>query len=163
MNSREALKSGINGGHKIVEGYLADLTDADLLVRPLPKCNHIAWQLGHLIYAEHFMVDAVRPGSMPALPEGFKQKHSNETAESDNPRDFLTKAEYLKLLNEQRAGTLALLDKLSDEELSQEAPKPLQSFLKRVGDVFSMQSTHPVMHAGQWAIIRRKLGKPPLF
>ncbi|HEY2893057.1 MAG TPA: DinB family protein, partial [Pirellulales bacterium] len=96
-------------------------------------------------------------------PEGFKQKHSKETAGSDNPRDFLTKNEYLKLLNEQRAGTLALLDKLSDEELSQDAPKPLQGFLKRVGDVFSMQSTHPVMHAGQWAIIRRKLGKPPLF
>jgi hypothetical protein len=163
MNTRQALKSAISGGQHLVDDYLKDLSDAELLVRAIPGTNHIAWQLGHLIASEHSMLEAVRPGSMPKLPEGFKEKHDKKTSGSDNPQDFLTKAEYLELFKKQRGGTLALLETMSDEELSQESPPPLRSFLKRVGDVFTMQGTHTVMHAGQWAIIRRKLGRPPLF
>ena len=163
MNSRQALKSGIAGGQSIVESYLEDLTDADLLVRAVPGSNHIAWQLGHLIAAENMMLDAVRPGSMPALPSGFEKQHGKETATSDDPKAFLKKSEYLDLFRKQRAGTLKLLETMSDEDLSREAPESLRGFVKRVGDVFSMQGTHWVMHAGQWALVRRKLGKPPLF
>jgi hypothetical protein len=163
MDTQQALKSAINGGQHLVESYLADLSDADLLVRPIPGTNHIAWQLGHLIAAENMMLEAVRPGSMPKLPAGFKEKHDKKTAGSDDPKAFLTKAEYLDLFKQQRAGTLAVLETMSDEELSKESPPSLRSFLKRIGDVFAMQGTHWVMHAGQWAIIRRKLGRPPLF
>lgn len=163
MDTKQALKSAINGGQHLVESYLADLSDADLLVRPIPGTNHIAWQLGHLIAAENMMLDAVRPGSMPKLPAGFKEKHGKEAAKSDDPKAFLTKAEYLELFKQQRNGTLAVLETMSDAELGKEAPPSLRSFLKRIGDVFAMQGTHWVMHAGQWAIIRRKLGRPPLF
>ena len=74
MNTRQALKAGIDGGQFVVGTYLADLTDADLMVRPVPGSNHIAWQLGHLIQSEHQMVDMLKPGSMPKLPEGFQGK-----------------------------------------------------------------------------------------
>ena len=163
MNTREALKSAINGGQKIVDAYLSDLSDADLLVRPIPGTNHIAWQLGHLIASENAMLEAIHPGSMPKLPAGFKERHDKKSAASDDPKAFLTKAEYLDLLKQQRAGTLAALDAMSDADLDKEAPPPLNHFLKRAGDVFAMQGTHYVMHAGQWAIVRRKLGRPPLF
>jgi hypothetical protein len=32
-----------------------------------------------------------------------------------------------------------------------------------VAGIFLMQGTHWTMHAGQWAVIRRKLGRAPLF
>ena len=163
MDSRQALKCGIAGGQKITDAYLGDLTDADLLVRAVPGTNHIAWQLGHLIAAENMMLEALRPKSMPPLPEGFREKHNKHTAVSDDPKAFLSKAEYLDAMKKQRAATLAVLDSLSDDELGQPAPEALRGFLKTVGDVFAMQGTHWVMHAGQWALIRRTLGKPPLF
>jgi hypothetical protein len=163
LDSREALKTGIAQAEGIVEAYLGDLTDDDLLVRAIPGTNHIAWQLGHLIAAENMMLDAVRPKSMPELPAGFRDKHGKKTASSDDPKDFLKKSEYLALMKQQRAAGLALLDSLSDEDLGQPAPEALRGFLKTVGDAFSMQGTHWVMHAGQWAIVRRKLGRPPLF
>lgn len=163
MDSRSALKAGIASGNMITQSYLGDLTDADLLVRPADGTNHIAWQLGHLIQSEHQMMSLLRPGSMPELPAGFAAKYSKETAKSDNPKDFLTKDQYLQLANAQREGTLTLLATMSDADLDQPAPEPLRHFLHTVGDVFSMQGTHWVMHAGQWAIIRRKLGRPPLF
>ena len=163
MNTKEALESNMAFGDKVAGSYLTDLTDAELLVRPVAGANHIAWQLGHLVAAERDLIEMVVPGSMPKLPAGFKEKHSKEKATSDDPQAFCTKAEYLKLLKEQRDGTLAALAKLNDADLSKPAPEPLRSHLKTVGDVFSMQGGHMVMHAGQWAVVRRKLGRKPLF
>lgn len=163
MNAQGAFRAGISGGQYIVEAYLKDLSDADLLVRPLPGTNHIAWQLGHLIGSENQMLEAIRPGSMPKLPAGFREQHNKEKAKSDDAKDFLKKDEYLKLFKEQRSGTLAVLESMSEADFDKPAPEPLSSFLKTVGEVFSMQGTHWMMHAGQWALIRRKLGHPPLF
>jgi hypothetical protein len=147
----------------IVHRYLEDLTDEDLFVRPYGPMNHIAWQLGHLIAGENFHINQVASGSMPALPEGFRERHSKETAANDDRSLFCTKAEYLILMNEQRAGTLNVLEGLSDEELLKPSPESIRYFGPTVGAVFSGQSAHWMMHAGQWAVIRRKLGKPPLF
>jgi hypothetical protein len=163
MNAKKAMESNFAFADKVAQSYLADLTDAELLVRPVPGANHIAWQLGHLVSAEHDLIEMVAPGSMPKLPAGFKEKHSKQTAASDDPKAFCTKAEYLKLLKEQRAGTLAALAKQTDADLAKPAPEPMRSHLATVGDLFSMQGGHLLMHAGQWAVVRRKLGRKPLF
>ena len=36
-----------------------DLSDSDLMVRPAPGCNHIAWQLGHMISGTAQMIGAL--------------------------------------------------------------------------------------------------------
>jgi hypothetical protein len=163
MNAREAIRNSIQSANAISQGYLEDLQDQDLLVRTVPGINHLAWQLGHLIKSEHEMVELTCPGTMPALPAGFGEKYTSETAKLDNAAAFHTKAEFLKVLAAQRTGTLQALEKLSDADLDKPAPEPLQHFVKTVGDVFGMQATHWVMHAGQWAVLRRKLGRAPLF
>jgi len=147
----------------VVDAYLKDLTDEDLMHRPVPNANHIAWQLGHLIQSEHDLNNMVCPDSMPALPEGFVDKHAKEAAASDDASAFCTKDEYLQAMAEQRAATLALLDRLSDEELEQAAPKDFQTFGPTVGAVIAGQSAHWMMHAGQWVIVRRQLGKEAMF
>jgi hypothetical protein len=163
MNAVEALKQSMIMPEQVCNGYLQDMTDAELLVRPVEGANHIAWQLGHLIKSEHSMIEAICPGSMPPLPPGFEEKYTKQTAESNNPRDFLTKAEYLKLAQEQRAATKAVLSKLTDADLDKPVPEPLQRISKTVAGIFSMQPTHWMMHAGQWAVTRRRLGRRPLF
>ncbi|HEY2840710.1 MAG TPA: DinB family protein [Pirellulales bacterium] len=163
MNANDAIRHAITGSDKIVNAYLGDLTDAELLARPVPGANHIAWQLGHLIQAEHDLINMVCPGSMPALPEGFKKQHAKETAALDDPKAFHTKAEYLKLMGQQRAATLAALGKVSEADLDRDSPEPVRAYCAKVADVFLMQPSHVMMHAGQWAVTRRKLGRKPLF
>lgn len=163
MNAKDAIKASMNVPDMIVQSYLEDLTDDDLMVRAVDGLNHIKWQLGHLISSEHGMVEGMCPGTMPALPEGFKEQHSKETAGVDDAAAFRSKDEYLKLFAEQRAGTLKALDGLSEDDLDKPAPESLRRMWPTVGSVFSMQPTHWVMHAGQWAVVRRKLGRPPLF
>ncbi|HEY3965587.1 MAG TPA: DinB family protein [Planctomycetaceae bacterium] len=163
MNARDAIKLNINSANMICQGYLADLTDAELLVRPVPGANHIAWQLGHLLVAEHEMMEVAYPGSMPALPAGFREKYTNDTATLDSASAFHPKSVYLSVAAEQRAATLKSLDKISDADLDQPAPEKFSAWLKTIAELFNMHGTHWLMHGGQWAIVRRKLGKKPLF
>ena len=163
MSSHQAIQEAIRQSETTCQRYLDDLTDAELLVRPVPGANHIAWQLGHLIKSEHRIMEAVSPGSMPALPPGFFEKHTNDTATLDDPAAFYTKAEYLAVAAEQRKGTLAALERLKEEDFARPAPESLQRIAPTVLGMFVMQSTHWTMHAGQWVIVRRKLGRKPLF
>ena len=163
MSIAEHIKAELQFPGSVAKGYVQDLTDDELLIRPHEKANHIAWQLGHLIVAEHNLNNMVCPDSMPALPDGFADKHVKEAATSDDKSGFCTKDEYLAAMDEQRAGTLALLDKLTDEELQQPAPEKIQQLGGTVGAVIAAQSAHWMMHAGQWVIVRRQLGKEAMF
>jgi hypothetical protein len=163
MNAHDAIKASMTVPDMIMNSYLGDLTDEELLVRPTEGANHIAWQLGHLLTSEHGMIEQVCPGSMPALPDGFAEKYTKETSTSDDSAAFLSKAEYLQLFSEQRAGTLKALDGLSADDLDKPSPKGLQRIGATIGAIFLMQPTHWTMHTGQWAIIRRKIGRPPMF
>jgi hypothetical protein len=100
---------------------------------------------------------------MPPLPEGFREAHANDKSQVDDPAAYRSKDEYLRLAAEQRRGTLAALASLKDEDLDKPAPEPLRHFLKTVCDVLNLQASHWLMHAGQWAVVRRKLGRKPLF
>lgn len=163
MDTRGAIRASYKGADMIWQMYLSDLTDAELMVRAVPGINHIAWQLGHLIASDNGIISGVCPGSMPALPAGFAEKHSKETAASDNPADFLTKAEYLRLAAQQREGILAALAKQTDADFDKPAPDSMKDYAPTVGDAFNLIGAHWLMHAGQWAVTRRKLGRPPLF
>jgi hypothetical protein len=163
MSIATQIKNELKLPASTVEAYIQDLTDEDLMRRPVPNANHIAWQLGHLIAAEHQLNNMVCPESMPELPSGFAEKHGKETASSDDVSAFCTKQEYIEAMEQQRAGTLALLDRLSDEELEKPAPEPIQKFGPTVGAVIAGNSAHWMMHAGQWVIVRRQLGKVAMF
>lgn len=147
----------------IVKAYLEDLTDDELLIRPREGMNHIAWQLGHLIQSENFHISQVCPDSMPELPADFVSAHSKDNASSDDRTLFLPKTEYIRFMEQQREGTIANLKRLSEEDLMTAAPETIRYFGPTVGAVFAGETAHWMMHAGQWAVVRRKLGKPPLF
>lgn len=157
MQTREALKLGIDTADMISNAYLADLSDADFMHRPHAECNHINWQVGHLIVSEHNMLQNFAPGGMPPLPEGMAQRYGKETAGSDDPAQFLTKNELMAAYQTQRQATLRALEQISEAELN----KPTGiSYAPSVASLFSMQGSHWLMHCGQWVIVRRNLGKP---
>ena len=58
MNAMQAIQACSETSSMIVKSYIGDLEDADLFVRPGEGCNHLAWQLGHLISAECRLIGA---------------------------------------------------------------------------------------------------------
>ena len=149
-------------GHFITGAYVKDLTDAELLVRSVPGSNHIAWQLGHMIGSVRRMLVSLGHEA-PALPDGFEAAHKRETAASDDPAKFLAKAQYLALMDQMKAASLAAVDATSDADLDRPAPERMRQRMPTVGVVLMMLGSHWLMHAGQFVPVRRKLGKPPLF
>ena len=148
----------------MIEWIVSDLSDADLLLRPVPQANHLAWQLGHLIVAErHLVLLQIPAGAMPDLPEGFEQKHGKETATLDDASAFCSRDEYVTLLGKVREATLAELSKLKDSDLDRPTVGSLSEHCPTLGTLFGMLSDHIMMHLGQASVVRRKLGKPVLF
>lgn len=163
MNAQQAIESNIDMAAMISTSYLKDLTDEELMHRPHPKANHIKWQLGHLIASDFQMINACCEGALPALPDGFAEKYSKETAGSDDPNSFHSKTEYLDLYKSQTDAIKKVLAGLSPEDLDKPTPEPMQGYAPTVGSAFVMIGSHWTMHAGQWAVIRRQLGRDPLF
>ncbi|MEZ6067828.1 MAG: DinB family protein [Planctomycetaceae bacterium] len=161
MTTNDAIRESIASANMISSTYLSDLTDEEMLYRPCAGANHINWQVGHLIVSEHQMIEQARPGSMPALPQGFAERYSRETASLDGASNFDSKADLLATAQQQRAATLKNLDAITDDA-SFDAPTGI-SYAPTVGHLFLMQGTHWLMHAGQWALIRRQLGRPALI
>ncbi len=146
----------------VARAYVQDLADADLLVRSVTGANHIAWQLGHAIAGMHDMLGALGREA-PPLPEGFEAAYTRETATSDDPAQFATKAEYLSLLDQMKAASLAAVDATPESELDKPGPESMREYAPTIGAVLMLLGTHLLMHAGQFVPIRRKLGKPVLF
>jgi hypothetical protein len=164
MKACQVIEAVLNNTQFITNEYLKDLSDADLLVRPVPSANHIAWQLGHVIAAEVRLVRSQLPdAAYPELPAGFAEQHGKETAAQEPPKGFLSKQQYLDLFNRVREATKATVAKLSDADLDRPTTGQMAPFAPKLGDLLVLAANHALMHAGQFSVVRRKLGKPILF
>jgi hypothetical protein len=160
MTAKDAILYPMMMSDNIVNSYLGDLSDADLLVRPVEGQNHIAWQLGHLISSERSMIEGIKPGSCPPLPAGFDEAHSRDNCSCDDPAKFSSKAKYLELHQSQRKATKAVLEGLSDAELDAPGPERMRKMAPTVGSVMNLIGGHVLMHVGQFVSVRKKLNKP---
>lgn len=157
MNALDSLKVGLDMADFVCQSYLKDLSDADLMTRPHSACNHINWQIGHLVLSENEMMSAIAPQSMPSLPAGFAEKYARETQGIDDASKFCTKAELLAAFAAQRAATIQVMQSLTDADLD----KPTGiDYAPTVVSLLSIQGAHWLMHCGQWVVVRRMLGKP---
>jgi hypothetical protein len=164
MRATDALRTALTSTRDLFTMYLGDLSDADLLVRPVPRANHIAWQLGHLISAEGWLIKQALPEAVYSeLPAGFAERHSKETAAIDPPKGFATKAEYLDLFGKAREATLTAVGRLADADLDRPTQGPMAKFAPTAGAMVVLVANHTLMHAGQFTVVRRMLGKPIVF
>ena len=164
MNASQAIQSALSSTQHILNWYVSDLSDADLLVRPASGANHIAWQLGHVIVGEKMLVDGQLPGATyPELPAGFAEKYDTKAASQENPKDFPGKANYVELFNKLRDVTKAAVTKLSDADFDRPVTGDMAKFTPTLGELLLLVANHTLMHAGQFTVVRRKLGKPVLF
>jgi hypothetical protein len=162
MNVKDAIHATLKSSHHMMGMFLADLSDEDLLVRPVPHANHIAWQLGHLILGEQRMLKTLG-GTPPELPAGFADQHAKTTASMDPPKGFSTKAQYIELLNKTREATLETAAKMTDADLDKPVEGPMARIVPTHGALAMFPASHALMHMGQFSVVRRKLDKPVLI
>lgn len=160
MGPKDLIRGLISSNDSILTTYLNDLSDGDLLVRPVPTANHIAWQLGHLISSEQSLLKMLPGCSGMELPAGFAEQHSKEMTQKDSAGSFRTKAEYLDLYKKSRINALKNLDAFVEADLDKPTEGRAARFGPTLSYVWALIANHPLMHAGQLVVVRRKLGKP---
>jgi len=162
MNGIQAVQTALKSTADLPGMYLSDLSDADLLVRPVPNANHIAWQLGHLIDSEcHLTTEVLKGAKYPELPKRFQEQYTKEGSKKDT--GFLGKKDYLGLFAKTRQATVEAVGKLTEADLDKPTSGPMAQYAPTWGALLLLVSNHTLMHAGQFTAVRRKLGKPIVF
>ena len=163
MTQIESLFSLLNRHKGMVAKHFADFNDADMLVRPVPKANHAAWQMAHLCNFGMKVAKALNPDAAFTLPPNFATAYTKEAAASDEPAQFPDKTQILSLYDAILDSQIAAVSKMTDADLSAPGAEAFQAFAPTVGMMILMQPLHASIHLGQVQVIRRKLGKPVLF
>lgn len=163
MTTQDLSLTVLAGNLDMLKSHIADFTDQDMLVRPVPNANHTAWQLGHLCVSEGWMINQITPGAIPPPPAGFAEKFTKETCKIDDPKAFPTKAEILAAFDTTRAAAIAWIKSLTPADLDKPGPEKMRSFVPTIGALVGLLPVHLAMHLGQLQVIRRKLGRPVMF
>ena len=163
MTGHDAIRFAFKTARNLTHLLTEDLSDADLLVRPVPGANHVAWQLGHLITSTHKMLGQHLGARAPALPAGFVDRHNEAASHSESNEGYLTKAAYLDLMDRMIEAATSTSAAMPDSALDGPNPGSLAKLAPTVGMLFQLAGEHILMHLGQFSTLRRALGKPHKF
>jgi uncharacterized damage-inducible protein DinB len=161
MGPKDVIRQLFKSNDFLVETYLRDFSDAELLNRPVPGANHIAWQLGHLINSEQGLLKAIPGCTGVALPAGWAEQYTKQTAAKDS--GFLTKTEYLDHYQKSRANSVKNLEAFAEGDLEKATVGRMADFAPTLAHLWVLVANHPMMHIGQFVVMRRKLGKPVII
>lgn len=157
----DMLVNDLKVTHGMLAGAVADLTEAEMYMRPVPGANHPFWQIGHLASAESHMLSKFCGRPAVVSPEWHAKFKNKVTNHEDSPAFFgVSKDELMKQFETVRQSTINFAKSLSDEELK----KPTGwDMAPTVGAVIGLNLGHTTMHLGQVQVLRRKLNKPILM
>ena len=134
MTGVQTIQAALKSTANLPAWYLSDLSDSDLLIRPTPTSNHIAWQLGHLVSGESGLAQIIFPDAKyPKLPAGFKEQYTKENSSKDT--GFLGKSTYLDMFAKARQTTIEIVGKLKDSDLDKPVSGPMAKFCAYLGRV----------------------------
>ena len=126
MSPKDALRLSIGMSDYIINAYINDLDDADLLIRPVPGMNHIAWQLGHLIAAERTFIEMVKPGLVPAAAGRLRRGPHQGDGQARRPLEVPVAGRSIRISGRtQRAATLARTRRGSRVRPGQDRPREI--------------------------------------
>jgi hypothetical protein len=156
----DAIVFALATSQVMLRRLMADMTPQDYLHRPTPQANCAAWIIGHLTLSERAALKALG-GPLPELPEGYERRFSRDEG-CPQAAEFGDTSRLVDLFDEHRTRLIAAVRAATPEQLAKPLDKPRPLF-STVGEMAQFMALHGAMHAGQISMIRRTLGRPPLF
>ncbi|HVK15798.1 MAG TPA: DinB family protein [Fimbriiglobus sp.] len=146
--------------------FLDGLPAADWYRMPQGGITHIAWQVGHLAFAE-FRLALVRirdpkPEDANLFSEPFLKYFGRDSVPDPDPTNCPTPMEIRATFDRVHEQVLAELPSVSDATLD-EPPLMPHPLCKTKLECLHWCSHHEGVHAGQIGLIRRLLGYPPIW
>jgi len=145
--------------------FIADLSPEEWFWHPREVTTHAAWQVGHLAVAQYNLCLRRLRGRTKEdetlLPDAFIEHFklgSQPAAGAENNRPLAEIQHTFEAVYQQ---VLTELAERTDAELDFPTDPPHPVFKTKLGGV-EYCPVHELVHAGQLALLRRLMGKPPL-
>jgi hypothetical protein len=147
-------------------GLLEQTKAEDWFRQPSGGVSHIAWQVGHLAYAEYRLamlrIRGPQPQDAGLIPDEFVRLCGAESIPNPDPTKNPSQTEIRAVFDRVHEQVLRELPGLDESELDKPVlmPHPLAK-TKLWALLWCAQ--HEAVHAGQIGLLRRHLGYPPLW
>ncbi len=170
MEAKELILRSLEQSQRFLTNALDGLTQEEATWSPGPECNSIAFILWHTVRVEDRSINGIiQRGNELYEAEGWQEKLGTPAKESGGRYTVeqlqawpVPKLEVLRgYTNAVREKTLAFLNSISAEKLSEEVVRPNRP-ADSVGGILSHMSTEIALHVGQIGYLRgvkRGLGK----
>ena len=146
--------------------FLDVLPAADWFRTPAGYVTHVAWQIGHLAFAQYRLaldrVRGPRPDDANLIPESFLMTFGRDSVADPDPAKYPTADDIRAVFDRVHERVLADLPGVPDAELDEPVTKP-HMLCKTKLECLHWCSHHEAVHAGQIGLIRRMLGYKPIW
>lgn len=160
-----ALTQSLEAARNYTLGVLADIEPEQWFWQPSEGVTCVAWQVGHLAIAEYGLclsrVRGRRAEDAALLPAEFSQRYGRGSEPSSDPAENASVESLRTTLEAVHRQALDEIPTYTQELLNEPLDEPHPIFKKR-GDGLAFCPSHELVHAGQLALLRRLMGKPPL-
>lgn len=159
------LLNGIDFSRQYTLHLLKDLPDKDWYRMPGEGVTHIAWQAGHLAWAQYRLVFGRVIGLEEAgcglVPDNYAVLFGKGTLPQADAAGLPTPAEILGVMHSVHHAVHEQLPAM-DESILDDPSQPLHPAFSDKAGALRWCAAHELVHAGQIALLRRLLGHAPL-
>jgi hypothetical protein len=139
---------------------------AEWFRQPPGGVSHVAWQVGHLAFAQYRMalerIRGPQPQDADLIAEEFLRLFGRDSMPAPDPARYPTPAEIRAVFDRVHEQALRELRGLDESELDQPVRKP-HPLVKTKLWALLWCAQHEAVHTGQIGLLRRQLGYAPLW
>jgi hypothetical protein len=144
---------------------LESVDRADWFRMPACSVTHVAWQAGHLAFAEYRLglerIHGAQPGDAELFPEAFLRQFSAGSVAEPDPAKNPSPAEIRAVLDRVHERTLEGARAFTGD-WNAPVVRPHPMFTTKLGSLLWC-AQHEMVHAGQVGLLRRLFGQAPMW
>jgi len=133
--------------------------------QPKEGVTHLAWQAAHLAVAEYGLaikrLRGEKPDDEQVIPGVFLTRFGRSSVPDPDLASNPSVREILAVMDRVHDEAIRELSHYTDADLDVPSEPPHPAFTTKLG-ALGWCSQHELIHAGQIALLRRLMGKPPL-
>jgi hypothetical protein len=164
MSRLDLFVDQLRSARAYTTGLLETIKPDDWFRQPAGGVSHVAWQVGHLAFAEYKLLlerfRGARPSDIQLISEEFMNRFGRGSMPEPDPSRYPAPSEIRKVFDRVHFQALEELKGVADEELDQPPLIPHPLCPTKLGALIWCNQ-HEMLHTGQIGLVRRLLGYAP--
>jgi uncharacterized damage-inducible protein DinB len=148
--------------YRMLVALCEDFSDEEAR-QPAGGNKALVWYLGHVTIAADYLL-MLYTGAQTAISKENRKRFGRGSDGTADFSDAPSKDEMVALFKNVHKRLMGFLENLAPEDMEREATgQVVDPTFARLGTAISLIVAHDGYHAGQIAVLRRAMGKDPLF